>query len=483
MYERVQNIKPELRMDVSSELTRALYRLPESCTPEMLEKAVKEISKKAKVPDVLRNTLHLKLARHLTNVKGAALNIPTLVDALKESMHFLDTTRGSINKLYELHAVKTAEKLAIIRKKEAAAKNRKKFNPYEILFETRSGKFYFARLLNMAHLKEESRLMDHCVGTSGSYFRKVKRGTAEILSLRSTKTHVPEMTVEYNPKTGKLVQIQHQSRVTGEPMGYGEYGDTVLEALCTLPLTVRLDGTKRKLNEQHLKHPVKIFGIRDRHECGSLSTDDLRFLYDIDSKDNQGNWVTRAIKTHVKIERNFMDDMEALFGSVATSPDEITAETRCYIGPLPKPLTKEFVDATRSIEHVYRNMPASFQQMFSIAPGKNVVMCSVDDLFNDNREHTLKEVQAAGAQVGLTSCPQSAIPKLRNKYINFGVPKLTAYVSTKPFFINSHAAQFALRYDIHDEDYCVPRYVAESREVGTKYQPQDYFIFMCAIPK
>ena len=115
-------------------------------------------------------TLQLKLARHFEdNGESAKIDVPTCVDALVESPRFLNSDKGSIEKLFELHEMKTLQKIAELRKKRAEMNGGEMYNPYENLFETSNGKYYMARLLNMPHLEDESVYMDHCVGTSTSY--------------------------------------------------------------------------------------------------------------------------------------------------------------------------------------------------------------------------------------------------------------------------------------------------------------------------
>ena len=70
----------------------------------------------------------------------------------------------------------------------------------------------------MPHLEEESRYMDHCVGTSDSYISKMKRGDVEIFSLRTAPKINPEtdqltqdepvITIEYNVRTGVIEQMK-----------------------------------------------------------------------------------------------------------------------------------------------------------------------------------------------------------------------------------------------------------------------------------
>ena len=105
--------------------------------------------------------LKLKLARHFQNNDACDMNV--LFDAIIESPKFINTDKGSLNHLFETHQTKTLQKIAEVRKARAEMTGNEKFNPYEALFETKSGKYYMARLFNMPHLQEESEYMNHCI--------------------------------------------------------------------------------------------------------------------------------------------------------------------------------------------------------------------------------------------------------------------------------------------------------------------------------
>ncbi len=160
--------------------------------------------------------LKLKLARHFQTNDNC--DTSTLFDAIIESPKFINTDKGSLRRLLELHGEKTLLKIAEIRKRRAEMSGTEGFNPYENLYTTKSGDYYMARLLNMPHLEEESEYMKNCVGTSDSYINKMKRGDIEILSFRRTpkinhqtqklEGDTPVMTIEYNLKTKVIEQMK-----------------------------------------------------------------------------------------------------------------------------------------------------------------------------------------------------------------------------------------------------------------------------------
>jgi len=87
--------------------------------------------------------LRLKLARHFQNNETIDLNV--LLDAITETPNFINTDKGSLFRLLEIHEEKTLQKIAEIRKERAEIKGKEEFNPYEALFETKSGDYYIKR--------------------------------------------------------------------------------------------------------------------------------------------------------------------------------------------------------------------------------------------------------------------------------------------------------------------------------------------------
>ncbi len=275
-------------------LTSALYRLPESGDGvRWVKEFSSAIASMVNVRNILEqrnelteaevHILTLKLARHYEdNGESAPIDIATCVDALIESPNFLRNDRGSITKLFELHEMKTLQKIAELRRKRAeiTTGDASELNPYENLFETTSGDYYLARLLNMPHLEEESTYMHHCVGTSDSYVNKMKRGEVEIFSFRSTKTHNPIVTIEYDTKSQRLLQVK----------GVGDeipnFNDNValdlLEALSQLPETINDNGEHRLVKSNEVAHLTRLLELEEKvHADEELTRDELFFLYEV----------------------------------------------------------------------------------------------------------------------------------------------------------------------------------------------------------
>jgi hypothetical protein len=195
--------------------------------------------------------LKLKLARHFQSNESIDLNV--LYDALIETPKFIAKDKGSLNRLLEIHQQKTLEKIAEMRKNRAEMTGEEELNPYEALYETDSGDYYMARLLNMPHLQEESEYMKNCVGTSDSYVNKIKQGDVDILSFRHTPTINPDtkvlegdtplLTIEYNRTTKVIEQIK---KYDNEYLNQDEpYYNDVVDALLKLRNTVDEKGEPR----------------------------------------------------------------------------------------------------------------------------------------------------------------------------------------------------------------------------------------------
>ena len=292
---------------VESELTSALYRLPESIGLPYIENLTNQIvdecnkrleesyeerllgtvegnmnlKSKRELSESQIKTLKLKLARHFEdNGESAKIDIPRCIDALVESPRFLDSIKGSMDKLFEIHEMKTLQRIAELRKKRAEMDGNESYNPYENLFETSDGKYYMARLLNMPHLEEESQYMDHCVGTSTSYVNKIKRGEVEILSFRDKETHNPVVTIEYDLKAKRLLQVKSQSDVI--PTLANDYAPDLLEVLTSLGSTINDQGQPRVVTNKVVEHMTQLKALEEKsHQQKSFTRDELLFLYEI----------------------------------------------------------------------------------------------------------------------------------------------------------------------------------------------------------
>ncbi len=323
--------------------------------------------------------LKLKLARHFQQNTSIS---SSLFDAIIESPKFLATDKGTLTRLLEVHEEKTVQKIAEIRRRKAEQTGEQRVNPYEALFTTVSGNYYLARLLNMPHLEEESTYIKHCVGTTDSYINKMKRGEIEILSLRHMPTidpHTgqrsedpPVMTIEYHPQTGVIEQMKKKDdeHLTPEDPFYPD----VIDALKQLRLTHNDIGKIRDIRKIAPSELEQI-PVTD----GSLLTDHGEItLHDFNPKEDV--FVLKIGKMDigphtpkqdtVKLLK-LIDQIEVSPEQLSYSPDEITPQTRVYLGPIVKTrknqetgeeeLIPEYKDLFQrlpeTLEHIYTSFP------------------------------------------------------------------------------------------------------------------------------
>ena len=378
---------------VESLLTQALYRLPDSVPPEQIERMTNDIVNRVnternnKGQEILSEeelyTLQLKLARHFEdNGDSAPADIPTLVDALIESPKFLQSDKGSITKLFDLHEMKTLQKIAELRRKKAEQTSNEGFNPYENLFETSSGNYYLARLLNMPHLEDESAYMKHCVGTSTSYISKIKRGEVEIFSLRNKVTHEPVVTIEYDCRLKYLSQVAAQHDRL--PTLADEFFKDLIEAIELLGKTINDKNENRKVITPEVVDLRHLLDLTDKHSRNEpLTKDELAFLYEVDKPITAIGYESLIEKLHK--DRNVEEDMLTIFGctkeQIAHAPSEITENTKAYVGQLEPGI---FQKLPETLEHVYTSFP------------ENKIRRATVEIGGKSKEQLLDEMKASG---------------------------------------------------------------------------------------
>jgi hypothetical protein len=270
-----------------------------------------------------------------------------------------------LHRLLEVHEEKTLQKIAEIRKQRGDMEGKEAYNPYENLFQTTSGEYYVARLLNMPHLQEESVYMNHCVGTSDSYVNKIKRGDVEILSFRSTpkintqtqklEGDTPLITIEYNPKTKTITQMKKNSDRYLEPADPFYY--EVIDALKQLRLSQSDNGALRdfkKIADSELQNiPVQDYHILT--ENGEVAFND----FDPDS----GTFVIKIGKMEIYQETSKEDavkilrivgDIKCTREEFAYGLDEVNENTKVYIGKWNPGI---YAKLPSTVEYIYEEFP------------------------------------------------------------------------------------------------------------------------------
>ncbi len=313
--------------------------------------------------------LKLKLARHFQ--QNDVVDANTLYDALIESPKFLATDKGSLHRVLETHEQKTIQKIAELRRRKAEQTGEEGLNPFEWVCTTASGNYALARLLNMPHLEEESRYMDHCVGTSDSYISKMKRGDVEIFSLRTAPKINPEtdqltqdepvITIEYNVRTGVIEQMKKK--------GDDEYLDPhdpfyndVIDALRQLKGTHTDIGKPRDIKGIAESEVQNLPAVKPMH----LLTDQGEVSWE-DFAPTQDTLVlkTGTIDLSANAPKEVLSKMLRLFAgleippnTIARSPEEVEqlgASTKAYVGPLAPNIFAKIAEF--NIEHIYASFP------------------------------------------------------------------------------------------------------------------------------
>lgn len=386
---------------VESLLTQALYRLPETVSVEKIESLIRTLADKVNalraqedlqpLTGSEQQTLALKLARHYEdNGDATAIDIPTCVDALVESPRFLQSDKGSIAKLFELHEMKTLQKIAELRRKRAeiTEKGTNESNPYENLFETTSGRYYLARLLNMPHLEDESTYMDHCVGTSTSYVSKMKKGEVEIFSFRDKATDQPVVTIEYDTRSHELLQVKAES--DNIPTLADEFAPDLLEAIERLGETINDQGQPRTVESKGATHLRHLLSLREKQKANEpFSRDDLILLYEL-NEPIQGFDVDgrEPLITVLHAGRHPQEDMLTIFDctkeQIAHSMSEVREDTKAYVGELEP--------------GIFQKLPEGFEHIYTSFPEKKIRREQVE-IGGKSAEQLISEMEAAGINI------------------------------------------------------------------------------------
>jgi hypothetical protein len=301
--------------------------------------------------DFQKTVLKLKLARHFQ--KNQNLDLNSIFDAIIETPNFINNDRGSLNRLLEVHQQKTLKKITENRKRQIENTDNPDINP-ENLYTTKSGKYYLCRLLNKSQLEKESDYMDHCVGTSDSYINLIKKGEAEIFSFRKVGDGAPLLTIEYDLKTGTIIQLKKKSDeylTSADP-----FVQDVFEALKYLRETTT-DTGKSRIIRKFESSELNNFKVKP----GYLLTDEgIVHFRDLNLKENPLILKTEKIEITADISHSDAAKLIQIFDGIkinpkeiARTPQEIKSSTRVYVGPLFKNIFKDY----QSLENIYTSFP------------------------------------------------------------------------------------------------------------------------------
>ena len=355
--------------------------------------------------------LRLKLARHFQTNDSLDENV--LYDALIETPKFLQSDKGSLFRLFEVHQEKTIQKIAEMRKKRAEISGDTEFNPYENLLETKSGNYYMARLLNMPHLEKESDYMGHCVGTSDSYVNKIKNGDIEILSFRNKAPYDkatgkfddrPIITIEYNLRTNTIEQVKKANDEYLKPSD--PYFEDVIDALKQLRESKTDLGKPRdfkKIASSELENiPVADYCLLT--DKGEISFRDFEpesntFVLKIGNMEITSGMPKNDTKKILKI----IEDIDVEENAIAIGQNELTENTTVYIGPI----FKELWHIYPNLENIYTSFPEGKISRSELTMG---------GLNKDQLQTKLNEVCERSNAEGKVNISESAQDKLNEIY-------------------------------------------------------------------
>jgi hypothetical protein len=139
---------------------------------------------------------------------------------------------------------------------------------------------------------------------------KIKRGEVEILSFRDTETHNPVVTIEYDLKAKRLLQVKSESDVI--PTLADEYASDLLEAFDTLSKTVNDQGQPRIITNKALEHlkQLRLLGLKKRMD--PLTRDELLFLYEVHELIECFDDGRDPLIDHLIAQRNRQEDIQTL---------------------------------------------------------------------------------------------------------------------------------------------------------------------------
>ena len=346
--------------------------------------------------------LKLKLARHFQS--NEVVDINTLFDAVVESPKFLAKDKGSLHRLFETHEQKTIQKIAEMRKRKAEQTGEEGFNPFEWVYQTESGDYALARLLNMPHLEEESEYMDHCVGTSDSYINKMKRGEVEIFSVRTTPKKDPEtkemtqdepvLTIEYNVKTGVIEQMKKANDEYLNPNDL--FYNDVIEILKELRSTELDTGKPRvirsiaKSETQHFPDPLS------GHILIATSPPAEQVTVEIPWEEYEVEYNSLVLKVgDIQVDQGtpkeilakmlfVFQGLEVQSREIAQTSEEIDDTTRVYLGALTPGIFQILPD---TVEHIY------------VAPDRKPILRQTIEVGGKTTEELQKELKDKGIKV------------------------------------------------------------------------------------
>ncbi|MCX6739524.1 MAG: PcfJ domain-containing protein [Candidatus Parcubacteria bacterium] len=258
-----QKYEQEFLQKIEEEINQAIKKTPEEDRQKIQQKADGVLcSLSLDLSPAKSAVLRLKLLQYFQ--ENDELEVTILRQAIFETPNFL---KGSLKNLVENYRAKTIKQTREGIEKRINLKDKESFNPYIVEFETDSGKYYLARLLNQPHLEEEGKEMHHCIGaptSASSYIYRMKAGDIDTFSFREKEGVKSVITFEYNRIKRSLTQIKkvYEEKLLPSDSFFGEF----TEVLKKMEETTDDDGKKRKITSVYREASEDIV-VAPNHLC------------------------------------------------------------------------------------------------------------------------------------------------------------------------------------------------------------------------
>ncbi|MCX6735877.1 MAG: PcfJ domain-containing protein [Candidatus Parcubacteria bacterium] len=258
-----QKYEQEFLQKIEGEANEAIKKIPEKNRQEIRQKADDALcSLSLDLSPAKSAVLRLKLLQYFQ--ENNEIDIAMLRQAIFETPNFL---KGPLKNLVENYKTKTIKQTREEIKKRINLNDKESYNPYLIEFETNSGRYYLARLLNQPHLEQEGKEMHHCIGaptSASSYIYRMKAGDIDTFSFKEKEGDKPVITFEYNRIKRSLTQIKkvYEAKLLPSDPFFGEF----IEVLKKMEETTDDDGKKRKITSVYREASEDII-VAPNHLC------------------------------------------------------------------------------------------------------------------------------------------------------------------------------------------------------------------------
>ena len=263
-------------------------------------------------------------------------------------------------------------------------------------------------------------------------------------------------------KDGNPIQPRIAIQMNGSEIGQirGIQAHQELEPIMSDILDEKLksfgpEADKYKKKSTDMKHLTEIDNKTKANQ--PLTKDELFFLYEVNASIEGFGYAKDPRIEEIRDKRNIKEDLPILFdctpNQIATTPEELTADTVAYIGPWTPVVLNQL---PKTVKHIYEKFPDQKAFLKEITPdpeinsadtaiakleaeghtmgdyGKDmlakvnwaeqlkssyeVVSFTVGELFDDRDVHTYADIKSKAQELGLDLVPQALAPSIRLNY-------------------------------------------------------------------